>query len=502
MASDITRTAMLDDGDTLLTLYRYHLHVTDSTGETTTHSFDGRVCTVGTHPDNHLCLDDPEVSRQHCQIEVEADGYRLRDLNSKNGCYLGALRLGEIYLENGTTWRIGRHEIRFEPTDETVDIRLSRKSHFSGLIGGSTAMREVFGVLERVAPTEATVLIEGESGTGKELAARAIHERSKRKDGPFVVFDCSAVAKDLLESELFGHVKGAFTGAVASRDGLFAAASGGTLFLDEIGDMPIEVQVALLRVLETGEVRPVGGHRARAVDVRLVAATDAKLQERVSAGTFRLALLQRISGYQIHMPPLRERRDDVGRLLARFLHEELERQGHLDRLHPQDRGAKPWLPAVIVGRLLRYRWPGNVRELRNVVRQIVITNRSTQTFELDPAVEALFLTEPSAPSAPVVAEVDAPAAQRRPADITDAQLVSTLRENDYRYESTARALGIARNSLMALIEKSPSVRRPRDIAPHEITATLAACDGDTTRAAAALGVPRRGLQRRITELGL
>jgi len=449
-------------------------------------------------------LGDPTISRKSALIQRVEGGIRITPHPQGARLEVSGRPMGaeprlipEKTLSRGAVLQLGDrivlllHEVGPEPTMPPDDV----------IVGHSRAILRARRAIADVADLDVPVLIRGESGTGKELAARAVHDRSGRT-GPFTAVNMAALNPSVAAAELFGHVKGAFTGAVASRDGLFAAASGGTLFLDEIGDMPIEVQVALLRVLETGEVRPVGGHRARAVDVRLVAATDAKLQERVSAGTFRLALLQRISGYQIHMPPLRERRDDVGRLLARFLHEELERQGHLDRLHPQDRGAKPWLPAVIVGRLLRYRWPGNVRELRNVVRQIVITNRSTQTFELDPAVEALFLTEPSAPSAPVVAEVDAPAAQRRPADITDAQLVSTLRENDYRYESTARALGIARNSLMALIEKSPSVRRPRDIAPHEITATLAACDGDTTRAAAALGVPRRGLQRRITELGL
>ncbi len=373
MASDITRTAMLDDGDTLLTLYRYHLHVTDSTGETTTHSFDGRVCTVGTHPDNHLCLDDPEVSRQHCQIEVEADGYRLRDLNSKNGCYLGALRLGEIYLENGTTWRIGRHEIRFEPTDETVDIRLSRKSHFSGLIGGSTAMREVFGVLERVAPTEATVLIEGESGTGKELAARAIHERSKRKDGPFVVFDCSAVAKDLLESELFGHVKGAFTGAHAERKGAFELADGGTLFLDELGELSLDLQPKLLRALESHTIRRVGDSRTIDCNTRILAATNRNLKREVEAGHFREDLYYRLAVIQLALPPLRKRVEDIPLLVEHFLGELGERSdGQLQ------------VSFSTMEKLKKHRWPGNVRELRNFVERAAVLSE-------DGRVETRFL---------------------------------------------------------------------------------------------------------------
>ena len=365
------------------------------------------------------------------------------------------------------------------------------------LIGGSD---EVFALRRRigqVADLDVPVLIRGESGSGKELVARAIHDGSPRRRGPFVAVNMAAVPPSTAASELFGHVRGAFTGAVRDHAGHFERASGGTLFLDEVGETPSEIQAMLLRALESGTILPVGASGPKHVDVRLVAATDADLDGAVAAGTFRLPLLHRLSGYTIPVPPLRERREDVGRLLLHFLEEELTLVGEAERLERP--GAEPWLPAWLVERLVRHPWPGNVRQLRNVVRQLVISSRGAGRMTVDPAVEALLAVQPKAPppqAAPAVRT------SRAPADIGDAELVAALRANGWKVGPTARALGIARSSLYLLIDRSRSIRKARDVSAEEIAAARAACDGSVQRMAEQLEVSARGLKLRMTELGL
>ena len=227
-------------------------------------------------------------------------------------------------------------------------------------------MRDALDVARKVARHPSTALIAGESGTGKELVARAIHTNSPRKDRPFVAVNCAALSQGLIESELFGHVKGAFTGAVGAKEGMIVHADGGTLFLDEVGDMPLETQAKLLRVLETREVQPVGGNRVQKVDVRLVAATHRDLRERVKQGTFREDLLFRLQVVTIELPPLRDRPGDVPVLIDHFL-------GEFAREHGREvRGISPEARAI----LLRYDWPGNVRELRNALENMVLLSRS------------------------------------------------------------------------------------------------------------------------------
>jgi transcriptional regulator with GAF, ATPase, and Fis domain len=360
--TNITKTAALDDGATLLSLLKYSIRVTDAEGLETVYPSEKRIMIIGSSPDADICVDDPAVSRQHCQLEVDSKGYRLRDLSSKNGTFLGALRLNDIYLTPDATWTIGQHRLRFEVGDERVEIRLSGRERFGDLLGSGTAMRELFAILERVAPTDATVLIEGESGTGKELAARALHDHSGRADRPFVVFDCSAVPRDLVESELFGHIKGAFTGAVANRTGAFVQASGGTLFLDELGELSIDLQPKLLRVLDTGRVRPVGSTEVVTCDTRIVAATNKTLRREVADGNFREDLYYRLAVIQVVLPPLRKRLEDLPMLVGHFLDQLGDRDGR-DRLQ---------VSFSTMEKLKKHQWPGNVRELKNFVERAAV----------------------------------------------------------------------------------------------------------------------------------
>ena len=283
---------------------------------------------------------------------------------------VNAMRLGAAdYLTKPV--RIAELRTRLARAVEAVRLRranrelrrqLDERYGFEGLIGNSPAMQKVFTILRQVSPTHATVLILGASGTGKELVAHALHTNSRRKDKPFVAINCAALTQGLIESELFGHVKGAFTGAVTTKDGLLVSADGGTMFLDEVGDMPLETQAKLLRVLETREVQPVGGNTTRKVDIRLVAATNHDLEQLVKEGKFREDLLFRLQVVTIKLPPLRERSGDVPVLIDHFIQ-------HFAKEHDREvRGITPEARTLLV----RYSWPGNVRELQNVINNMVV----------------------------------------------------------------------------------------------------------------------------------
>ena len=284
---DHTRTVHLEVPVDLLTLRKYTLKVIEGPDKGIEKSFERRQIDIGTGPDCHFQLADPTVSRNHARIEHDGQGYRVTDAGSKNGVRIGDLKVLSAYLPAEERLVLGETVILFRLGTETVDIGIARESRFGGLLGRSVEMREVFAILKRVAPTDATVLIEGESGTGKEVVAESLHQAGPRRSKPFVVFDCSAVPRELMESELFGHVRGAFTGAVRDRVGAMAEANGGTLFLDEVGELPLDLQPKLLRALEKREVKPVGGNRHAALDVRIVAATNRRLDEEVRAGNFR-----------------------------------------------------------------------------------------------------------------------------------------------------------------------------------------------------------------------
>jgi two-component system, NtrC family, nitrogen regulation response regulator GlnG len=363
----------------------------------------------------------------------------------------------------------------------------SRLEGGGALIGDSDAMDRVRGEIDRVADLDAPVLLGGETGTGKELVARAIHGASRRARGPFVAVNLAAVPPAMAASQLFGHARGAFTGAAGDHEGFFARADGGTLFLDEVGEMPAEAQPVLLRALDSGEVWPLGAPACRHVDVRVVAASDADLAQRAAEGTFKLPLLHRLAGYVIGLPPLRERRDDIARLLIHFLRRELAAAGEPDRLAPADDGAS-WLGASAMAALVQRDWPGNVRELRNAARRIAIASRGSTRARVDGELPAA----PAPPAAP----------PRGGSDVSPGRLVAALREHGWKTGAAAAALGVSKTTLYALMERTPGIRKARDLSADEILEQRAAAGGDIDRMAAALEVSRRGLLLRMRELGL
>jgi DNA-binding NtrC family response regulator len=278
----------------------------------------------------------------------------VRDLGSTNGSFVGGARFQELLLGFGSEIQIGQTLLKYLPDEEHVDVVPAASERFGNMLGSDPKMRQVFSLLEDVAHTEATVLLEGETGTGKELLAEEIHRHSARADKPFVVFDCAAQPKDLIESALFGHVRGAFTGAVSDRKGAFVEAEGGTLFLDEIGELALDMQPVLLRALDKRTIRPVGGTGQRMVSVRVVAATNRDLRAEMATKRFREDLYYRLAVIRIHVPPLRERPADFALLVQHFVESYARPPGLVAR-------------AEDVERLARLPWPGNVRQLRNVI---------------------------------------------------------------------------------------------------------------------------------------
>jgi DNA-binding NtrC family response regulator len=313
-----------------------------------------RPLVVGAHGSCDLILSDPRVSRRHVELLVDPGGVRVKDLGSTNGTTWQASRLTEAVVPVGSAIEVGNTTLRFLAAPMPA-VPPSGRRQFGGLVGSSAAMRELFAVFELASPTSATVLIQGESGTGKEVAARAIHDHSARANRPFVVFDCSAVSEQLIESHCFGHKRGAFTGAVADRKGAFVEAHTGTLFLDEIGELPLTVQAVLLRALEQRVVYPVGSDRPVEVDVRIIAATHRDLYAMVEEKAFRFDLFHRLAVVHVCIPSLREHLEDVAELVRYFY---------------QSRGVKPrGLEGQNLDLLMSHAWPGNVRELRNVLER-------------------------------------------------------------------------------------------------------------------------------------
>ena len=312
---------------------------------------------VGTGEGNTLRLDDRAVSRIHCELEVRENVVTLRDLGSTNGTFVGELSVRDADLRVGAAVRCGGTTFMIEAATEPTFLAVSEHESFGELVGKSFEMRRVYAVLERIAPTTTTLLVQGETGTGKDVVARSVHAGSKRRAGPFVPVDCGAIPENLFESELFGHVRGAFTGALSNRVGAFEEANGGTLFLDEIGEMPLAMQAKLLRAIETRRIRPVGAAKEMQVDVRIVCATNRKLAEMVNEGTFREDLYYRLAVVDVTLPPLRARREDIAALAQ--------------HLHATMTGGSDPLPAGFVEGLGARAWPGNVRELRNAIERAV-----------------------------------------------------------------------------------------------------------------------------------
>jgi len=330
----------------------------DSPGRCVVHQGDS--CRIGTHSSNDLILRDPSVSRFHCKLTHDNGIWHLQDSGSLNGTKLDGVRIRDADLAvEGTIW-VGDTRVYVRPAEGTDEVSLPIAQSFGALWGTSVTMRKLFALLEKVAASEINVLIEGESGTGKELVAAELVARGPRADGPFVIVDCSAIAPNLVESELFGHVRGAFTGAERDRLGAFEMAAGGTVFLDEIGELPVELQPKLLRAIEAREIRRVGETKARKVNVRVIAATNRDLEREVNKGRFREDLYFRLAVVSVRVPPLRERIEDLPILIRRFL-AGCSVTDNSDLFSPR-----------VLAELSTHDWPGNVRELRNYVERAIV----------------------------------------------------------------------------------------------------------------------------------
>jgi len=412
----------------------------------------GRACrlgeddvTIGTDAACDLVLSDDRVSGRHLALRAVEARFVVRDLGSRNGTWYEGSRVSEVTVPAGSTLLAGKTALRIEPEAQPLDLPPSQARRFGELVGESLAMREVFAVLERVAASDATLLVEGETGTGKELVARAVHDASPRRRGPFIAVDCGALPEGLLESELFGHVRGAFTGAANARNGMLVRADGGTLFLDELGRISPTVQARLLRVLEERVVRPLGGDTERAVDVRVIAASRDDLDAEVAAGRFRPDLLYRLAVVRVALPPLRTRREDIP-LLARDL---LRRRGLVDEA-PSGPG---------LDRLIAHGWPGNVRELRNVIDRALALAPGARRFA-----ELAIRIDPSPLAGDGLAvRSDLPYAEAKAAVLHDLErryVADVLARTGGNLSAASRESGIDRKQLRALARKHGLVEQP------------------------------------------
>ena len=421
-------------------IWSVDLVVVDGPSRGTRVSIAGGSARVGSAAGNELTLLDPTVSRLHCELTVRGNTIAIRDSASTNGTFVDGVRLRDAEIPPGTLVRVGSSAFRVELGEEPAFVEVSDQQHFGELVGASLEMRRVYAILERIAPGDATVLVQGETGTGKDVLARSLHAASPRASGPFVAVDCGAIPENLVESELFGHVRGAFTGAASDRKGVFEEANGGTLFLDEIGEMPLSLQPKLLRAIESRSVRRVGASAPRPIDVRIVAATNRSLARSVNEGTFREDLYYRLAVVEVHLPPLRARRDDIP-LLARHFHERLA-------------GAGAQLPDDFVASLVGRGWPGNVRELRNYIERSV----------------SLGLVAPSSPSPPKRASV--------PPSSIESFVALHLPLKEARQAWTERFEDVYVRTLLRKMS------------------------GNVTRTAERAGVSRRFLQRMVARLGI
>ena len=399
----------------------------------------GTTCAIGSHESNDIVIADPAVSRFHCELRVLGSAIRVHDMESTNGTLLDGVPVVIGIVRDGSVLQLGRASLRVAFGAASNRIATSTRSEFGSLVGTSWAMRACFAMLERAAASDATVLLEGESGTGKEGAATALHAASRRASRPFIVIDCGAVPAGLLESELFGHEKGAFTGASERRTGAFEAAHGGTVFLDEIGELPAELQPKLLRVLEQREVRRVGANTPTPIDVRIVAATNRDLRAEVNAARFRADLYYRLAVVRIGLPPLRQRPEDLPILVDRIV----ATLGLAD-----DVAARLRAPAFVAS-LTRGAWPGNVRELRNYLERCAV---------LDDLAAVTLGSDAAAGGGVDVAQPFAEARDLVLAEFERRYVEQLLRVHRGNVSAAARASGIDRTYLHRLMRRHGLVR--------------------------------------------
>jgi two-component system nitrogen regulation response regulator GlnG len=373
-----------------------------------------------------------------------------------------------------------------------------------GLFGQSLAIRRLRTAILQVGDTSTHVLIRGESGSGKELVARAIHALSPRAEKPFLAVNAAAIPKDMAAAALFGHAKGAFTGAVGARTGFFGEADGGTLFLDEVGELSRDVQGLLLRATREGEIQPLGEPRPRRVDVRLLTATDADLEAMVERGDFAMPLLRRLEAFTLHVPPLRQRPDDVARLFVHFLKSELTALGEAHVLREPEEGKKPWLPNDLIRALVGWRWPGNVAELETVARHVAISNRGQARFQwsdwLRSRLQVAAVEGAVRSSEPPVERSSSDRPDAR--SLSDAEVLLAMEQCGFRVARAAEALGVSRSWLHTRIEFCEGLRHAKELSLEEIIAASQTSGGHIAEMAAHLKVSEHGLKLRMSNLGL
>jgi DNA-binding NtrC family response regulator len=413
---------------------RVSIQVLEPASAAATFESSGETSAIGSAPTNDVVIDDRTVSRFHCELVIDADGVRVRDLRSKNGTVVDGVRVQEAWLKDSSLIRLGDAVVRCQVSGGANRLPLAERTELGGLVGRSVAMRHTFALLQRAAVTNATVLLEGETGTGKGAAAEAVHRASPRAAGPFVIVDCGAIPATLLESELFGHEKGAFTGADGRRIGAFEEAHGGTVFLDEIGELPVDLQPKLLRALESRQVRRLGSNQHATVDFRLIAATNRDLRAEVNAGRFRADLYYRLAVVRVPMPTLRQRPEDLELLTRRILSSLGAPATQIDAL----------LTPTFIATLQSSAWPGNVRELRNYLERCLV-------FE-----EAQPMGDggPGGPSPAIdVSQPYAVARDRAIAEFERRYVEALLEAHAGKVARAAEAAGVARVHVYRLMRK-------------------------------------------------
>jgi DNA-binding NtrC family response regulator len=460
MESTFRGTQVRDDGTgPMLVSHRQRVVVVNGPDRGTEREIEGTRLSIGTSSKNDLVINDRTVSRRHCEISVRNDRYFLRDLESTNGTEVNGTPVVEAFLSPGARIRIGDTEILFEPKKKWERVAELETDHFGAMYGQSKTMRDVFAMLGKVAATDLSCILVGETGSGKELAARGIHEQSSRRGRNFVVVDCGAVSKNLIESELFGHEKGSFTGADKQRVGAFELADGGTIFLDEIGELPIELQPKLLRALERREVKRLGAGRHVEVDVRVIAATHRDLPEMIKKSEFREDLYYRLAEVVVGLPPLRDRRDDIPVIAQRIIDEHAAQGSPVKYIAPE-----------ALRELEARNWPGNVRELRNVLRRAIALADG----------DTIHLSDLSLLGAERLSSVPPPSFSLGADDA------------DYSGADVSEDLPIkeARERWVAPMERAYLERLVRR------------CQGDLDRAANEAGIHRKSLERLLRQHGL
>jgi two-component system, NtrC family, response regulator GlrR len=424
------------EADALEVLTGVRLVVIDGPDRDAAWTITAERCSIGGHASNPVRLADPTVSRFHCELVVDDRGVRVRDLDSRNGTILDGTRVVEAHVRDGSVLILGATWLRLELGCPAAAC--AGPASFGSLVGTAPGMRAAFAALAQSAPTDATVLLLGETGTGKEEAAAALHAASRRANGPFVVVDCGALPRELLLSELFGHEKGAFTGATERRHGAFAAAAGGTVFLDEIGELPLDLQPQLLRVLERREIRMLGSARHAPIDVRVVAATNRDLRAEVNAERFRADLYYRLAVVTVRLPPLRERPADLPPLVRELLVRLGAGAATIERL----------LDDELLAAVRRGAWTGNVRELRNYLERCLVFGRALPVSARDgdlPVANPLDPTDPAQPYA---------MARRAALDRFERGYVhALLARHGGRVQDAATAAGLGRVQLWRLARK-------------------------------------------------